>query len=196
MLSKCISIGGLGNLFAGDVWTRIASNPKLAPYLAQPDFVQKVREAQANPKNIGMYALCYIFCFWVFIDHHILLIRYMQDPRMMSLIMGLMGIDASATQTPPENASEYTPEPYSAESSKPSSSSNSKPSAPEPMEVEEELTEEEKEKKSKREASDKEKEAGNALYKKRQFEPALEKYSKAFELDETNIPVLTNKAGT
>lgn len=40
-----------------------------------------------------------------------------------------------------------------------------------------------------------EKELGNAAYKKRQFEEALQHYDKAWELDNTNMTVLTNKAG-
>lgn len=40
-----------------------------------------------------------------------------------------------------------------------------------------------------------EKELGNQAYKKRQFEEALVHYDKAWDLDNTNIPVLTNKAG-
>ncbi|KAI7906763.1 uncharacterized protein BX663DRAFT_529352 [Cokeromyces recurvatus] len=39
-----------------------------------------------------------------------------------------------------------------------------------------------------------EKELGNQAYKKREFEVALEHYNKAFELDNTNITFLTNKA--
>jgi tetratricopeptide (TPR) repeat protein len=40
-----------------------------------------------------------------------------------------------------------------------------------------------------------EKDLGNAAYKKRQFEEALQHYDKAWELDNTNMTVLTNKAG-
>lgn len=40
-----------------------------------------------------------------------------------------------------------------------------------------------------------EKELGNQAYKKREFETALGHYTKAFELDDTNITFLTNKAG-
>jgi len=65
--------------------------------------------------------------------------------------------------------------------------------SPEP-EPEPELTEEEKEKKNKREESDKEKQLGNTAYKKKDFETALTHYAKAYEIDETNIAVLTNKA--
>ena len=41
----------------------------------------------------------------------------------------------------------------------------------------------------------KEKEAGNAAYKKKDFETALACYDKAIELDPTDITFLTNKAG-
>jgi tetratricopeptide (TPR) repeat protein len=40
-----------------------------------------------------------------------------------------------------------------------------------------------------------EKELGNAAYKKREFEEALQHYDKALELDNTNMTFLTNKAG-
>lgn len=40
-----------------------------------------------------------------------------------------------------------------------------------------------------------EKELGNAAYKRKDFETALEHYRKAIELDPTNASFLTNKAG-
>lgn len=61
---------------------------------------------------------------------------------------------------------------------------------PEPME----LTEEEREKKERKEEAKKEKEKGNAAYKKKEFEKAIEHYSKAMELDEEDISYLTNRA--
>lgn len=39
------------------------------------------------------------------------------------------------------------------------------------------------------------KDLGNQAYKKREFEAALGFYDKAYELDNTNITFLTNKAG-
>lgn len=41
----------------------------------------------------------------------------------------------------------------------------------------------------------KEKEAGNTAYKKKDFETALTHYSKAIELDPTDMTFLNNKAG-
>lgn len=109
---------------------------------------------------------------------------YMKDQRVMEFVLSALipsGVDAQFTNTPPPEyteAKETKPEP--------------KPE-PEP-EPEPELTEEEKEKKNKREESDKEKQLGNAAYKKKDFETALTHYAKAYEIDDTNIAVLTNKA--
>jgi len=41
----------------------------------------------------------------------------------------------------------------------------------------------------------KEKELGNAAYKKKDFDEALQHYDKALELDPENITFMTNKAG-
>jgi len=109
---------------------------------------------------------------------------YMKDQRIMEFVLSALmpqGTDAEFTNTPPP---EYT----AARESKP----EPKPE-PEP-EPEPELTEEEKEKKNKREESDKEKTLGNTAYKKKDFETALSHYEKAYEIDDTNIAVLTNKA--
>jgi stress-induced-phosphoprotein 1 len=59
-----------------------------------------------------------------------------------------------------------------------------------------EKSQEEMDKERKEAEFNSEKEKGNACYKKRQWEEALEHYSKAMALDETNITVYNNKAGT
>lgn len=41
----------------------------------------------------------------------------------------------------------------------------------------------------------KEKEAGNAAYKKKDFAPAISHYDKAIALDPTNMTFISNKAG-
>ncbi len=45
----------LTKMFGPDVWTRMATNPKLKPYLDQPDVVQKIQAIQANPASVNMY---------------------------------------------------------------------------------------------------------------------------------------------
>ncbi|KAJ3353854.1 Hsp90 cochaperone [Entophlyctis luteolus] len=174
-----ISFIGLAKLFGGDVFSKIASNPKLSPYLAQPDFVQKIADIQRNPKNLS---------------------NYMQDPRIMNCMLGLMGLDATAMgkdemeeqmneDTPAASGSSSSAKPK--EEPKPAKKEESKPV---PMEVDEDLDDEAKQKKAKRAASDAAKDAGNALYKRREFVQALAKYDEAWGLDETNVTVLTNKS--
>jgi stress-induced-phosphoprotein 1 len=43
------------NLFSGDIWTKLRNNPQTAPFLNQPDFVQKLSEIQANPNKLNEY---------------------------------------------------------------------------------------------------------------------------------------------
>jgi stress-induced-phosphoprotein 1 len=50
------SDGGIGKLFAGDIWTRMATNPKLSHLLAERDFVDKVKQIQANPSLLNQHA--------------------------------------------------------------------------------------------------------------------------------------------
>jgi len=38
--------------FQGDVIANIRNNPKLAPFLSQPDFVAKLTEIKANPQAL------------------------------------------------------------------------------------------------------------------------------------------------
>jgi len=147
-------------LLSGDLIEK-CSKTKCAKYLAEPDFVQALKEIQANPNSLNFY---------------------MKDQRIMEFVLSALmpqGADAEFTNTPPP---EYT----AARESKPEPK-------PEP-EPEPELTEEQKEQKNKREESDKEKTLGNAAYKKKDFETALSHYEKAYEIDDTNIAVLTNKA--
>ncbi|KAJ3289375.1 hypothetical protein HK104_007507 [Borealophlyctis nickersoniae] len=164
-----------GKLFGPDVWTKISSNPKLAPFLAQPDIVQKIQAIQKNPSNINMY---------------------MQDPRMMQLVIGLMGLDVNVATSAEEAAEKMKeaggqPEPEFTRPRSPPPKEQAKPKAEPQPEPE---TDEEKEKKQRRAESDREKELGNAAYKKRQFDEALSHYDKAWEIDPTNVAVLTNKA--
>ncbi|KAJ1540283.1 hypothetical protein HK405_011452 [Cladochytrium tenue] len=165
----------MSKLFSGDVFAKIAGNPKLAPYLAQPDFLQKVREIQQNPNNLT---------------------KHMQDPRILTLAMSLMGLDATAMGRDEMEATyDMQSEPAPAPSS---SSSRPAPSAkapePEPMHVEEEVDDEEKEQRNKRKLSDERKDAGNKLYKSRKFEDAIKAYDEAWEADDSNVAVLTNKS--
>ncbi|KAF8938358.1 heat shock protein sti1 [Dissophora ornata] len=168
---------GIGQFFGPDVFTKMAANPKLAPLLAQPDLVEKVRAIQANPNALN---------------------QYMQDPRIMSLLMGLMGLDARGPEDGPSPMDQDAASPPTS-SSAPRSPQASEPAQPTPKKEEpkpEEPKEEEmpsEDELNKKEAS-RIKDLGNASYKARKFDEALEHYSKAWELDSTNVSILTNKA--
>ncbi|KAG0020891.1 Hsp90 cochaperone [Entomortierella chlamydospora] len=159
---------GIGQFFGPDVFTKMAANPKLAPMLAQADLVEKVRAIQSNPKALN---------------------QHMQDPRIMTLLMGLMGVDARGADdtSMDQDPVSPTPSPPPASTTPPKKEEEPKPEPEEPKEMpsEEEL--------NKKEAA-KIKDLGNASYKARKFDEALEHYGKAWELDPTNISILTNKA--
>ncbi|KAG0243905.1 putative stress-induced protein STI1 [Mortierella sp. GBAus27b] len=164
---------GFGQFFGPDVFAKIAANPKLAPFLAQPDVMEKIRTIQANPSAMNLY---------------------MQDQRIMTILFGLMGVDARGPDDGPSPMEEDNTPPTSKSppSYEPKAESAPKKAEPEPVEVKEEEppTEDELNKKEAIRIKD----LGNASYKAKKFDEALEHYSKAWELDSTNVSILTNKA--
>ncbi|KAF9159559.1 Hsp90 cochaperone [Mortierella sp. AD011] len=159
---------GIGQFFGPDVLTKMAANPKLAPMLAQPDLVEKVRAIQSNPNALN---------------------QHMQDPRIMTLLMGLMGVDARGA----DDAS-MDQDPVSPPSPPPASTTPPKKEEPKPEPEEPKDEEMPSEEELKKKEAAKIKDLGNASYKARKFDEALEHYGKAWELDPTNISILTNKA--
>ncbi|KAJ1985222.1 Hsp90 cochaperone [Dimargaris verticillata] len=155
-------IQGIQDIFSGDITGKMANNPKLRSYLAQPDLMAKIQAIQQDPACLN---------------------QHMQDPRIMNVMMGLMGLDmtamspseAAAASGSSPNAMETDPAPPKAKSPE-----------PEPVELSEDDL--------RKQEAVKEKDLGNACYKKRDFAQALEHYDKAWELDDTNVTVLTNKA--
>ncbi|RWW36943.1 hypothetical protein BHE74_00057995, partial [Ensete ventricosum] len=103
---------------------------------------------------------------------------YLSDPRMMQVMGVLLNVkmrgptDEMASESPQPEQEKPQPEPE-----------------PEPMEVSEE-----KEAKERKAKAQKEKEAGNAAYKKKDFETAIQHYTRAIELDDGDISYLTNRA--
>jgi stress-induced-phosphoprotein 1 len=123
------------------------------------------------------------------------------DPRMISVLGVLMGIDMEgfarepgSDELPPSLAKNSTP-PSSAP--KPSTSQPA-PQAQPPKEEDvkmEEPEEEDEEAIAKKQALA-EKARGNESYKKREFESAIESFKKAWDLWPKDITFLTNMAGT
>jgi stress-induced-phosphoprotein 1 len=148
-----------GKAFSGDIFGKIRMNPKLAPFLSQPDYLSMISEIQRNPQNVG---------------------KYLQDKRIMATIGALIGINMQSAEDfqMPDEVKEKT-------------SFNEPPkqeTKPTPMETEKTpLTAEEKE-------AEDEKAKGNAAYKEKNFEKAIQHYTKSHELQPTNIVYLTNRA--
>ena len=166
-------LSGLGSIFGPDMWTKMASNPKLSPFLADPTIVEKLQQIQKNPKNMG---------------------AFMQDPRMMQIMMGLMGLDGMAAS----NAEEMEQAKSEAEANLDARAAEKEEHAAKHQKVQEEiptLSPEEELADSNRKKSDELKVKGTECYKQKKFEDALKDYDAAYEADNTNIAVLTNKSG-
>jgi stress-induced-phosphoprotein 1 len=163
--------GGAGvGLFSPGMMAQMAMDPRMKPYLNDPEVMAKIQMVQKNPN---------------------LLPTIFQDPKMMELL-GLMmpgGDDEDAEST----STSSTPK----TASPTSTPSQPKKAEPEPMEVEEDLsnlTPEERQKKETLKKALAKKEEGNALYKTKKFEEALAAYDAAIEIDPTNMAFYSNKA--
>lgn len=60
-----------GEVFKGDVITRIRSNPQLAPYLEQADYVTMVQDIQKHPSDA---------------------MKYVSDKRFLATVTTLLGL--------------------------------------------------------------------------------------------------------
>ncbi|MCD7450489.1 Hsp70-Hsp90 organizing protein 3 [Datura stramonium] len=167
----------LGDAFSGpEMWAKLTSDPTTRAYLQQPDFVRMMQDIQKNPNNLKFY---------------------LKDQRVMQAFGVLLGVKLD-TRMPEEDAEmpEASPErkrPAESEPVKEEKRAGHKPQPepqPEPMEV----SEEEKELKERKALAQKEKDAGNTEYKKKDFEKAIQHYTKAIELDDADISFLTNRA--
>ncbi|KAL4951385.1 hypothetical protein BDW69DRAFT_39632 [Aspergillus filifer] len=161
--------GGLGNIFNDpQLIQKLASNPKTSSLLADSQFMAKLQKLQQNPNSIG---------------------EEMRDPRFLQVMGVLLGIDMSFG-APPEagpsgaaEAEEDVPMP----DARPSAPKKAPEPEPEPEPEDEEAIA----KKKAQEAGDAEKKIGNDFYKKKQFDEAIEHYTKAWELNK-DVTYLNN----
>ncbi|KAK9148001.1 hypothetical protein Scep_006758 [Stephania cephalantha] len=168
-----------GDIFQGpELWAKLTADPTTRAYLQQPDFVKMIQEIQRNPNSLNLY---------------------LKDQRMMNVLGVLLNIKLK-TATPeemekmerdaPEEEDELEQRKARPES-EPVRQREAEPELePEPMEV----LEEEKGAKARKAEAQKEKELGNAAYKKKDFETAIRHYSKAMELNDEDISYITNRA--
>ncbi|KAJ2491732.1 Hsp90 cochaperone [Coemansia sp. RSA 2050] len=159
----------MANAFKGDILAKIAANPKTASYLADPEFVKKVRDIQANPENMS---------------------KHMGDQRITMVMFTLMGMgDIFA-----KGADSFMGEAAEPEAQSPTQPKPAPKAKPEAMEMEEDASEEDKEAAAKKARAAGAKDKGNTAYKARNFDEALVQYSNAIELDSTDITFWNNKA--
>lgn len=174
------------NIFQGaDVWAKIQTDPRTRTFLAQPDFVKILQDVQRNPNNLN---------------------RYINDPRMMQVLGVLLGVNIQAPSREDMESGKWDDDITATDdvpgktdrspAAKPAEASSKEPEAAtlEPESEPMETSSEEKEMKARKSEALKEKELGNQTYKKKQFQEAIEHYTKALELDDEDISYLTNRA--
>ncbi|KAL8703125.1 MAG: hypothetical protein Q9201_003684 [Fulgogasparrea decipioides] len=172
-------LGGLGNMFNDPkMIQKLASNPKTSALLADPSFMAKLQRLKQNPNNIG---------------------EEMKDPRFLQVMSVMLGIDMSfggagdaAGGEPGAGFAREAEEDVPMPDARPSSTKPAEPAkAPEPEPEPEPEDEEAIAKKKAKEEAEAEKKLGTENYKKRQFDAAIEHYSKAWEIHK-DITYLTN----
>lgn len=159
-------IGGLGSMFNDpNLITKLASNPKTASILSDAAFMQKLQQIQRDPKSLDMQEM-------------------MGDPRFLQVLGVLMGVDMqmgmpgeadAAAGAASREVEEEIPQPK--RTPEPAQKAPEPEPEPEPMEEDDDSISKRKAK----EEADKEKALGTAEYKKRNFDAAIEHYSKAWE---------------
>jgi stress-induced-phosphoprotein 1 len=165
---------GLGSMFNDpQLIQKLAANPKTSKFLTDGAFMQKLMNMKNNPNaSQDMF----------------------QDPRMITVLGVLMGIDMDmmggmppggpegSSSSRPQEAEEDVPMPDARPASGQAQQSKDEPEAEREPEPEDEEAAEKAEKAKAKAEADKEKALGTEQYKKRNFTEAITHYSKAWEL--------------
>ncbi|KAK9838651.1 hypothetical protein WJX74_000655 [Apatococcus lobatus] len=179
----------MSGLFGPQFMAKLATNPKTRAYLSQPDFMQMLQMCQTNPQ---------------------MMTNFLGDPRFQEAFSVGLGINMMSPEAARANGGgppgmdtsaaaeeddddmpplEEDPAPSQPAAPKPAPKPAAKPApkpAPEP--------EPEDPAKQKKQAAAKEKDLGNAAYKRKAFDEAIAHYDRAIGLDEQDISFITNKA--
>lgn len=159
--------GAKGGLFSPAMMAQMALDPRIRPYLNDPDVMAKIKMVQQNPNMMP---------------------GILQDPKIMEMFGLMMGVDGEDDDGASPSAA---PAPAASVSSKRSKEE------PKPREEDEDwssLSPDEREKKETGKKARLKKEEGNEFYKKKEFEKALSAYDEAIAIDSTNMTFLSNKA--
>jgi stress-induced-phosphoprotein 1 len=160
------SSGASGGLFGPQMMAQMALDPRLRPYLSDPEIMGKIKQVQQNPN---------------------LLPSILQDPKMMEFLGLMMGQEIEEDQDTPSSAT--------APRANNAGTKNQEPEPMEEEEEDlSHLSPEEQKIKEQQKAAVTKKEEGNSLYKTKKFDEALAAYDEAVALDPTNMTFLSNKA--
>ncbi|KAI8546497.1 hypothetical protein RHMOL_Rhmol07G0122700 [Rhododendron molle] len=162
-----------GDIFSGpEMWTKLTADPSTRLFLQQPDFVSMMQDIQKNPSNLNLY---------------------MKDQRVMQALGALLNVKIQ-TRNPGEEM-DIPGAQTTSDRKRPAEAEVAKEKeVPEPEPEPMEIPDEEREGRERKAQAQKEKEAGNAAYKKKDFDTAIEHYTRATELDDEDISFLTNRA--
>lgn len=160
---------GLGQMFSDpNLIAKLAGNPKTSSFLSDAAFMNKLRQIQQDPKSLSPQELT-------------------GDPRFLQVLGVMMGVDMQMGDMPgqdgpagdaPREAEEEMPE-FKRPAPEPTKKTPEPQPEPEPEAMEED--EESVAKRKAKEEADKEKALGTAEYKKRNFDAAIEHYTKAWD---------------
>lgn len=165
-----------GDVFSGpEMWAKLTADPSTRAFLQQPDFLRIMQDIQKNPSNLNMH---------------------LKDQRVMQALGVLLGLKINARGSPEDDTDmpEASTERKRPADTEPVKEEKRPEKVPEPQPEPMDEVSEEKEIKERKAQAQKEKDAGNAAYKKKDFETAIQHYSKALELNDEDISFLTNRA--
>ena len=157
---------GLGQMFSDPhLIEKLKANPKTAEYMKDPVLVEKVQKLQKDPSSVSK--------------------DLFSDPRLMSVVAVILGIDLKAGPGGPSAAQTSAP-------AQSTFKETPKDEKPEPKKEEKEQ-EKSSDVPPEKEQADKLKKEGNDLYKAHKFDEAIGKYNQAWKTYK-DVTYLNNRA--